>query len=48
MTSYVPEIIKKSETIGRGFRENIVGTGTDDITDEIDRRVEFKFSNCVE
>jgi outer membrane protein OmpA-like peptidoglycan-associated protein len=48
MASYAPEMINKSETIGRGFRENIVGTGADDITDEIDRRVEFKFSNCVE
>jgi outer membrane protein OmpA-like peptidoglycan-associated protein len=48
MASYVSEMINRSETIGRGFRENIVGTGTDDITDEIDRRVEFKFSNCVE
>lgn len=48
MASYVPEIMDKSEAIGLGFRENIVGTGTDDITDEIDRRVEFEFSQCVE
>jgi len=48
MSSHVPEIADKAETAGRGFRENIVGTGTDDITDEIDRRVEFKFSHCVE
>ncbi|MBI5055068.1 MAG: hypothetical protein HZB61_00430 [Nitrospirae bacterium] len=48
MSSYAPEIVNKSETIGRGFHENIVGTGADDITDEIDRRVEFKFSQCVE
>jgi len=48
MSSYVPEIADRAETSGRGFRENIVGTGTDDITDEIDRRVEFKFSKCVE
>jgi len=47
MASYVPEIINQTETIGRGFRENIVGTGKDDITDEIDRRVEFKFSHCM-
>jgi outer membrane protein OmpA-like peptidoglycan-associated protein len=46
MASYAPEIMSKSQIIGRGFRENIVGTGTDDITDEIDRRVEFKFSDC--
>lgn len=48
MASYVPEITDRAGTSGRGFRENIVGTGTDDITDEIDRRVEFKFSKCVE
>jgi len=48
MSSSVPDIMNKSEINGRGFRENIVGTGADDITDEIDRRVEFKFSKCVE
>lgn len=48
MASHAPEITKKAETLGRGYRENIVGTGADDITDEIDRRVEFKFSQCVE
>ena len=48
MSSYVPDIADKSETLGLGFRENIVGTGTDDITDEIDRRVEFKFDKCAE
>jgi outer membrane protein OmpA-like peptidoglycan-associated protein len=29
-----------------GSRENIVGTGTDDVTDAIDRRVEFRALNC--
>ena len=48
MATYAPEVMNKSQIIGRGFRENIVGTGTDDITDEIDRRVEFKFNNCHE
>jgi outer membrane protein OmpA-like peptidoglycan-associated protein len=48
MTSYAPAIINKTETLGRGFSENIVGTGTDDLTDQIDRRVEFIFNNCVE
>ncbi len=46
MASYVPQITGRSEAVGRGFSENIVGTGADDITDEIDRRVEFKFSHC--
>jgi len=48
MALYAPAIMNKSETIGRGFVENIVGTGTDDITDQIDRRVEFIFTKCVE
>jgi outer membrane protein OmpA-like peptidoglycan-associated protein len=48
MSFFAPEIIKRTEAIGRGFRENIVGTGRDDLTDEIDRRVEFKFNKCGE
>jgi outer membrane protein OmpA-like peptidoglycan-associated protein len=48
MASYAPAVMRKSTTIGRGFRDNIVGTGRDDVTDEIDRRVEFKFSQCSE
>ncbi|MDM0073386.1 OmpA family protein [Variovorax sp. J2P1-59] len=31
---------------GRGFRENIIGTGTDDAIDALDRRVEFKIVAC--
>jgi outer membrane protein OmpA-like peptidoglycan-associated protein len=46
MSAFTPEIIRRSEAIGRGFHDNIVGTGRDDVTDEIDRRVEFKFSQC--
>jgi hypothetical protein len=29
-----------------GSRENIVGTGRDDVTDAIDRRVEFRALPC--
>lgn len=32
---------------GRGFRENIVGTGSDDARDAIDRRVEFRIVPCA-
>jgi outer membrane protein OmpA-like peptidoglycan-associated protein len=46
MEAYEPSVEGRSEAIGRGFRENIVGSGKDDITDEIDRRVEFKFIGC--
>ena len=31
---------------GVGYRENIIGTGTDDERDAIDRRVEFKVVEC--
>jgi outer membrane protein OmpA-like peptidoglycan-associated protein len=33
-------------TKGMGFRENIIGTGTDDARDALDRRVEFKVTAC--
>lgn len=31
---------------GRGFNENLVGTGKDDASDALDRRVEFKVIGC--
>jgi outer membrane protein OmpA-like peptidoglycan-associated protein len=31
---------------GRGFRDNLVGTGKDDASDALDRRVEFKVIGC--
>ncbi|TXH66640.1 MAG: OmpA family protein [Thiothrix sp.] len=31
---------------GKGFHENIVGTGTDDFRDAVDRRVEFRKQAC--
>lgn len=31
---------------GMGFRENLVGTGTDDVRDALDRRVEFRIIGC--
>ncbi len=31
---------------GKGFHENIVGTGTDDFRDAVDRRVEFRKQTC--
>jgi outer membrane protein OmpA-like peptidoglycan-associated protein len=34
------------ESEGRGFRENIVGIGTDDVRDALDRRVEFAIHDC--
>lgn len=34
------------DTDGVGWQENIIGTGTDDVRDSLDRRVEFKIRNC--
>ena len=31
---------------GLGFRENLIGTGSDDASDSLDRRVEFKIVGC--
>jgi len=42
-----PEIMKKSEIVGNGYADNIVGSGTDDAKDAIDRRVEFKLIECI-
>ncbi|VTU20404.1 putative outer membrane lipoprotein [Variovorax sp. PBL-E5] len=33
---------------GKGFRENIIGSGTDDAVDALDRRVEFRIVDCAE
>jgi outer membrane protein OmpA-like peptidoglycan-associated protein len=44
---YFPEVEKRSKAIGKGFRENIVGTGTDDEQDRLDRRVELGIVDCA-
>lgn len=41
-----PELNARMRTSGVGFRENIIGTGSDDATDALDRRVEFKIVGC--
>lgn len=33
-------------TSGKGFSENLIGTGTDDARDALDRRVEFSLRGC--
>jgi len=39
-------MIERSTAIGRGWKENMVGTGSNDMQDAIDRRVEFKITQC--
>ena len=41
-----PETAGRLQSTGMGFRENIVGSGTDDLGDSLDRRVEFKVRAC--
>jgi outer membrane protein OmpA-like peptidoglycan-associated protein len=41
-----PGIKKRSHVEGRGYRENIVGTGADNASDAVDRRVEFSIIDC--
>lgn len=41
-----PELASRLRATGMGFRENLVGTGTDDARDALDRRVEFKITDC--
>ncbi|RYF68846.1 MAG: OmpA family protein [Comamonadaceae bacterium] len=46
LTAESPTLSKKLREAGMGFRENIVGTGADDASDALDRRVEFKAAVC--
>ena len=41
-----PELAARTRASGMGFRENLVGAGTDDARDALDRRVEFKITEC--
>ena len=40
------ELATRARVQGMGFRQNIVGSGTDDGVDALDRRVEFKIVPC--
>ena len=40
------DLLARTRASGVGFRENIIGTGTDDASDSLDRRVEFKIVGC--
>jgi outer membrane protein OmpA-like peptidoglycan-associated protein len=39
-------LAERLQIIGLGWSENIVGTGADDASDAVDRRVEFRVSPC--
>jgi outer membrane protein OmpA-like peptidoglycan-associated protein len=46
LVSEAPTLGNRLIATGYGSRENLVGTGTDDATDMLDRRVEFKVLKC--
>ncbi len=46
LQSVVPALASRTNAAGMGFRENLVGSGADDLSDLQDRRVEFKLSGC--
>ena len=46
LDAIVPILAGRLQPVGMGFRENLVGTGTDDMRDALDRRVEFKVRPC--
>jgi hypothetical protein len=41
-----PVLGTRAKTSGKGFRENLIGSGTDNAVDALDRRVEFKIEPC--
>jgi outer membrane protein OmpA-like peptidoglycan-associated protein len=41
-----PKLAGKIIAHGMGSRENLIGTGKDDASDALDRRVEFKVLKC--
>ncbi|EXI67427.1 MAG: Outer membrane protein-associated (lipo)protein [Candidatus Accumulibacter adjunctus] len=41
-----PRLIKRTLASGVGSRENLVGSGSDDASDALDRRVEFRVLDC--
>ncbi|MEO6363588.1 MAG: OmpA family protein [Caldimonas sp.] len=42
-----PELATRTRAEGMGFRQNIVGSGTDNSFDVLDRRVEFRIVPCT-
>jgi outer membrane protein OmpA-like peptidoglycan-associated protein len=41
-----PALARRVGTAGVGWSENLVGIGSDDLKDAVDRRVEFKVVDC--
>ena len=41
-----PSLAKRTKAMGKGSSETKIGIGTDDLRDQLDRRVEFKVKDC--
>jgi outer membrane protein OmpA-like peptidoglycan-associated protein len=48
IVSAAPAVAKRAKALGMGADENIVGSGTDDDKDSLDRRVEVVIVECAE
>lgn len=48
LESELPTLAERLREAGMGYRENIIGSGTDDARDALDRRVEFRAVQCSE
>jgi outer membrane protein OmpA-like peptidoglycan-associated protein len=46
LESASPDLVTRTRATGMGFRENVVGSGADDLSDLQDRRVEFRVVPC--
>lgn len=46
LESEAPQIAGRLQAKGMGFHENIIGIGTDDARDSLDRRVDFRIRKC--
>lgn len=47
LESQSPELRKRTIATGKGSSENLIGTGADDLSDALDRRVGFQVIDCT-
>ena len=47
LAKQAPALATKAREKGVGWRENLIGTGRDDASDALDRRVQFKIGKCT-
>ena len=46
LAAEAPVLAQRSKADGVGWRENLIGSGSDNIVDALDRRVEFRVEGC--